>query len=61
MVRGEPRMGYEMNIKMKLEGAKDSELEGFICTVKIDDLCDDGSEPSKSKFEAESSQDNSII
>jgi hypothetical protein len=54
-------MGYEMNIKMKLEGAKDSELEGFICTVKIDDLCDDGSEPSKSKFEAEFSQDNSII
>ena len=54
-------MGYEINIKMKLEGAKNSELDGFECTVKIDDLCDDGSEPSKTKFEQQSSEDESIV
>jgi len=60
-VRGQPRMGYEINIKMKLEGAKNSVLDGFECTVKINDLCDDGSEPSKTKFEQQSSEDELIV
>ena len=46
---------------MKLEGTKGGQLEGFRCTVKIDDLCDDGSEPSKFKFDLENANDDSKI
>jgi len=44
-VRGEPRMGYEINFEAELTGVKDTYLEGMICTLKIEELCDDGSEP----------------
>ena len=54
-------MGYEIKIKMKLEGSKGGQLEGFKCTIKIDDLCDDGSEPSKVKFDLENPDDDSKI
>lgn len=54
-------MGYEIKIKMKLEGSKGGQLEGFNCTIKIDDLCDDGSEPSRVKFDLENPDDDSKI
>ena len=38
-------MGYELNMKLQLEGANDTFLEGLICEVTIEELCDDSSDP----------------
>ena len=46
VVRGEPRMGYELDLKLQLEGMKDTFLDGLVCELKLEEFLDDGSEPS---------------
>ena len=43
MVRGKKKFGYELELKVSLEGQE--EYEGCKCTVKVKELCDDGSDP----------------
>jgi len=43
--RGKRRMGYELELKVKLEGSAGSDYEGAEALIKIIELCDDLSEP----------------
>ena len=45
VVRGEPRMGYELNMRVQLDGLKDTYLEGLTCELELEEFLDDGSEP----------------
>ena len=42
VVRGQPRVGYELTLKVELTGVKDTYLEGMKCCVELQDFCDDG-------------------
>lgn len=46
--RGEPRMGYELNLKVELCGLYF--LEGMLCTIDIQEFCDDQGEPELAKI-----------
>ena len=45
VIRGEPRMGYELTFKAELEGVQDTYLQGAKCELEINELCDDADEP----------------
>ena len=45
MIRGEPRMGFELSFKATLTGVENTYLQGMTCTLEIKELCDDGGEP----------------
>lgn len=38
VVRGEPKMGYELNIKVDLEGVENTYLDGLTCQLEIEGL-----------------------
>ena len=50
VVRGEPRMGYELDFTAEFEGVENTYLQGMTCNLQISNLCDDGSDPSDFKF-----------
>lgn len=50
VVRGEPRMGYELTFKCQLTGVEKTYMEGMTCTVEIEELCDDSIEPAGYEF-----------
>ena len=41
--RGKKRLGYELELKIKFAGQ--NMYEGAECAVKLEELCDDGSDP----------------
>jgi len=43
--RGKRRMGYELELKVKLGGLTGGDYEGAEALIKIIELCDDLSEP----------------
>jgi activator of HSP90 ATPase len=43
VVRGQPRMGYDLTLKLELRGVEKTFLEGLKCEVMLEELCDDGS------------------
>ena len=45
VIRKEPRMGYELNMKVSLVGLENTYLDGLECEVEIDELCDDSETP----------------
>jgi len=45
MIRGDPRMGFELSFKATLTGVENTYLQGMTCTLEIKELCDDGGEP----------------
>lgn len=49
MIRGQPRIGYELNIKVELNGVENTYFQDFVCEVDIEELCDDGGEPDSAK------------
>jgi hypothetical protein len=46
-------MGYDLTMKIKLEGVKNTKLEGVELEIKLNELCDDGSDPSKCKLSSD--------
>jgi len=44
VVRGNPRMGYELTFKVELTGVEGTYLEGLKCEVEIEELCDDSTD-----------------
>lgn len=46
VVRGNPRMGYDLSFTAELEGIE--YLEGLTCSVEVEELCDDSAEPANS-------------
>ena len=51
VVRGEPRMGYELSFKAELTGDADSYLADFVAELEIEELCDDSVEPADFKLQ----------
>ena len=49
-IRGQPRMGYEITFEVELTGIEGTYLDGMKCNLKIEELCDDGSEPADFKI-----------
>lgn len=45
VIRGEPRMGYELDLKIELTGVDETYFQDFVCEVEITELCDDQSDP----------------
>ena len=45
VIRGEPRMGYELELKAELVGTDDSYLSGLVLELELEDFCDDSIEP----------------
>ena len=45
VIRGEPRMGYELNFKAVMHGVAGTYLEDLEFTVEVEEFCDDGSDP----------------
>ena len=43
-------MGYELELKLKLKGQPGTRCEGIECTVELEELCDDGSDPEAKLF-----------
>ena len=43
--RGKKRMGYELELKLKLKGMLGSRWEGLECAFDFEELCDDGDAP----------------
>ena len=50
VVRGEPRIGYELTLKCELTGVEETYMEGMKCNVEIEELCDDSVEPAGYNF-----------
>ena len=50
MSRGKKRMGYELELKLKLKGLPGSKWEGLECAIELEELCDDGSDPESKLF-----------
>lgn len=48
MSRGKKRMGYELEMKIKLKGK--GRWEGLECAVEFTELCDDGDDPESKLF-----------
>lgn len=38
-------MGYELTFKVELTGVEGTYLQGMVCEVEVNELCDDQSEP----------------
>lgn len=49
VIRGEPRMGYELSLKLEFGGVDETFFQDFNCSVDIEELCDDGGEPESVK------------
>jgi hypothetical protein len=49
VVRGEPRFGHELTLKLELTGIE--YLQDFVCEVELTELCDDGPEPESVKVD----------
>jgi hypothetical protein len=45
VVRGQPRMGYDLSITAELTGVNGTYMEGCTVDVEIEELCDDSTEP----------------
>jgi activator of HSP90 ATPase len=45
VVRGQPRMGYDLTFTAELTGVEATYMEGCIVEVEIEELCDDSTEP----------------
>ena len=45
VVRGQPRMGYELSITAELTGVAGTYMEGCVVDVEFEELCDDSTEP----------------
>jgi hypothetical protein len=45
VVRGQPRMGYELSITAELTGVQGTYMEGCVVDVEFEELCDDSTEP----------------
>ena len=45
MIRGQPRMGYELTFKLELSGVDETYFQDFQCVVEVTELCDDGGDP----------------
>jgi len=43
--RGKKRIGYELEVKLKLKGVPGGRWDGIECSIDIEELCDDGSDP----------------
>jgi hypothetical protein len=43
-------MGYEITFEVELTGVEGTYLDGMKCNLKIEELCDDGSEPADFKI-----------
>ena len=43
--RGKKRMGYELELKLKLKGLPGTRWEGLECAYDFEELCDDGDAP----------------
>ena len=54
VVRGKPRMGYELSFTIVLTGVEDTYLQDFVCELKIDELCDDCIDVEGFKFDVKS-------
>jgi hypothetical protein len=50
VIRGEPRMGFELSFRAMLTGVEQTYLDGMVCTLEIKELCDDGGEPEECKI-----------
>ena len=57
VVRGEPKMGYELTLKAIFEGVEGTYLQDMTCTLKVEGICDDGAEPESFKFNVKSCLD----
>lgn len=53
MVRGEPKMGYELTIKVDLEGVENTYLDGLTCQLEIEGLVEYQNEPDGFEFEVQ--------
>ena len=52
-MRGEPKMGYEINIKVELEGVENTYLDGMACQLEIEGLVEYQNEPDSFEFEVQ--------
>ena len=50
MSRGKKRMGYELELKLKLKGLPGSKWDGLECAIELEELCDDGGAPESKLF-----------
>jgi len=50
VIRGEPRMGYELTIKAEFTGENETYLEGMKCEVEVEEMCDDQGDPESFKI-----------
>jgi len=51
VVRGEPKMGYELELKVELEGLENTYLEGLTCNLEIEGLVEYQNEPDAFEIE----------
>ena len=51
VVRGEPKMGYELTMKVELEGLEGTYLEGMSCELEVEELVEYQNEPDSFEFE----------
>lgn len=51
VVRGEPKMGYELTLKVELEGVEGTYLEGLSCDLEVEELVEYQNEPDSFEFQ----------
>lgn len=51
VVRGEPKMGYELTLRASLEGVEGTYLQGMTCEVEVEELVEYQNEPDSFDFE----------
>lgn len=51
VVRGEPKMGYELTVRVALEGVEGTFLEGLSCELQVEELVEYQNEPDSFDFE----------
>jgi hypothetical protein len=45
VVRGQPRMGYDLSFTAEMTGVEATYMQGCTVDVEIEELCDDSTEP----------------
>lgn len=51
VVRGEPKMGYELTLAVSLEGVEGTYLQGMACELEVEELVEYQNEPDSFNFE----------
>lgn len=51
VVRGEPKMGYELTLSVTLEGVEGTYLQGMTCELEVEELVEYQNEPDSFSFE----------